>query len=314
MALNLCGVNLPNSGAALCDKEMGIPQFLIAGDKGFDNTETLTSAAFKAALKAAGLVARNTSGKLITLPLAQDVQNRTGDNVTGTLNQGFTEVIRQGLPAFDLGVKISNKHSQLFTPLNNQDLSIFVVDHNLNVWGAIDDNNKFVGFSSKLFSGGDNFTDGQNSKTQLISWSITDIVQFKTAARYMPIDFSVKSYGVLKDVYLEEAAANASNVFKVTGKIRTGRVHLDLDVYADYSTAMANAARWTLINATTGASITLTSVAANAAGYWDVTIDSTAYTALGSGAKMILSWAAPATLDAANVTGVESVSVILTKP
>jgi hypothetical protein len=311
--LNLCGVTLPNSGAPLCDKEMGIPQYLIVGDKSFDDTETASSEVFKTALKAAGLTSRNTSGKLIVLPLAQDVQNRTGENTTGTLNQGFTEVLRQGLPAFDLGVKVSTNHAQKFVALNGQELQVFVVDNNQNVWGAIDADDNFVGFTSKIFAGGDNFTDGQNSKTQLISWSILDIVQFKTAARYMPIDFSVKSYGILKDVYLEEAAANATNVFKITGKIPTGRVHQKLDVYEDFSTAMANAARWICKNLQTGATITITGVAVNAAGYWDVTIDSATYTALTVGDKFSLEWAGPSTLDAANVKGVESVLVICEK-
>lgn len=314
MALDLCAYNLPNGGAPACDKTMGIPRYLIVGDGEFTSAHYATILAFKNQLKAATLIAKGGAGKLIVLPIIADVQNKTGENTTGTLNQGFSETLRQGFPAFDFGVQISNNHAQKFTALNNQDIRVFIVDNNLNVWGVETSTGNFRGFSSRIFVGGDNFTDGQASKVILVSWSSTDVEEFKIASRYFTIDFAVSDYGKLKDVELYQKAALASNVAKISGRLKTGKVGFYLDIYADYSTGLGSAARWEAVNTATGAAFTLTSVAVNAAGYWDVTFDSTLWTALASGASVTLKLKSPATLDAAGVTGIEGIEVVITKP
>jgi hypothetical protein len=313
MALDLCSSNMPNAGVPLCDKSRGIPRYLIIGDYEFTTGDVVSIAAFKAAFAVQCLVSRNGSGKLIVLPLVTDVQNQTGDNQTGTLNQGFTEVLREGFPAFQLGVQISNNHAQQLRPLNNTDVKVFVVDHNLNVWGAITPAGKFRGESGRLFIGGDNFTDGQNSKTIPIYLSYTDIEEFKASSRYFTIDFSVKDYGQLRDGVLT-LVSSTTNVHNITLKFKTGKIGLSLDAYPDYATALANAARWVAKNTATGAAFTITSVATNAAGYWVVTLDSTMWTALASLASVTLNLAAPSVLDAAGATKLEGVEIILTKP
>lgn len=314
MSLDLCAVNLPNGGAPACDKTMGIPRFMIVGDYEFTSANYASIAAFKAALKAATLVAAGGSGKLIVLPIIANVENTTGENTTGTLNQGFTEILREGFPSFNFGVQVSNNHIQKFRALNNQDLKVFIVDHNLLVWGVVTSLDKFRGFASRLFVGGDNFTDGQSSKTQLFAWSTTDVEEFKASSRYFEIDFSVSDYGKLKDVELYEKAAASTNVFNISGRLATGKIGYKLDIYSDYSTAMANASRFTCVNNQTAAAHTITSVATNAGGYWVVTLDSTAWGALASGESVTLNFAAPSVLDAANATGIEGVAIVLTKP
>ncbi len=314
MPLDLCSQNLPNAGAPNCDKSRGIPRFLIIGDASFDSTAYASQVAFKAAFKSACLTARGTTGKLIVLPIIADVENKTGDNTTGSLNQGFTEVLREGFPAFDYGVQISNRHAQILRPLNGQDLKVFTVDHNLNIWGTYTSDAKFRGESAKIFVGGDNFTDGQSSKTVKINVSYTDVEEFKASSRYFTIDFAASDYGRLKDVQLYEKAAAASNVFKISGKISTGKVGYYLDIYLDYSAVIANIARWVATNKATGAAFTITSVAVNAAGYWTVTLDSTAWTALTTGDIVVLNFAGPSVLDAAGATGIEGLSIELVKP
>lgn len=314
MALDLCAVNMPNAGSPNCDKSRGIPRYIIVGSKEFEPADYATVAAFKAAFKAATLVGRNQSGKLIVLPVIADVQKKTSDNQTGTLNQGFTEVLREGFPSFDGGVQISNKHAQKLRPINGQDVKVSVVDHNLNYWGTyVSDSGNFRGESAKVFIGGDDWSDGQNSKTILINVAYTDVEEFKGSSAYMTIDFSVKDYGQLKDVDLT-LVSSASNVHNITGKISTGKVGYKLDIYDDYAAAMANVARWTAVNTATGAAFTITSVAQNAGGYWVVTLDSTAWTALSSGDKVTINFAAPSVLDAAGATGIEGVELIVEKP
>jgi hypothetical protein len=314
MSLNLCSFNLPNAGVPQCDKNMGIPRYMIVGDYQFTTANFASIVAWKAAFAAQCLVGRNTSGKLIVLPIIANVENTTGDNLSGTLNQGFTEILREGFPSFNFGVQISNNHIQKFRALNNSDIKVFIVDNALNVWGVVTSAGKFQGFSSRIFAGGDNFTDGQSSKIQVFNWSSTDAEEFKSSSRYFSIDFSVADYGKLKDVDLTQAIASVANVHNITGKLRTGKIGYLLDVYADFSTALANVARWTCINNQTGAAHTITSVVVNAGGYWVVTLDSTMWTALASGESVSLNWAAPSVIDPVGATGVEGVAIVLTKP
>lgn len=314
MALDLCSLNMPNAGAPGCDKARGIPRFLIVGNYEFTVGDLATIATFKAALKAQTLVGRNLTGKLIVLPLIMNVEKKTSAHKEGTLNQGFSEVLQEGFPAFIGGVQISNLHAQRLRPLNGQDVQCFVVDDKLNVWGTWTGNSTFRGESSKIFVGGDDFTDGQASKTVEINVSYTNVEEFKASSAYFTIDFAVSDYGKLKDVQVVlVSGGGASNVHNLTGKIKTGKANYWLDVYIDYSTLMANVARWTLINNQTGVAVTITSVAVNAGGYWVFTIDSTAYTALTIGYTLTVNFAAPSVLDAAGVTGVEGLSLILTK-
>lgn len=315
MALDLCSVNMPNAGAPDCDKSRGIPTYILIGSYEFTPANYASIAAFKAALKAQTLVGRNQSGKMIVLPVLADVQKKTSDNATGSLNQGFTEVLREGFPAFDGGMQISNKHAQKLRPLNGQNVKVFVVDHNLNVWGTyLPTSGNFRGESAKLFIGGDDFTDGQASKVITVNVAYTDALEFKNSSAYFAIDFSVADYGKLKDVEITlVSGGGASNVHNLTGKIATGKVGYKLDIYSDYSTVLANIARWTLTNDQTGATVTITSVAVNAGGYWVFTVDTTAWSGLTTGQSMTVNLAAPSVLDTAGATGIEGVALVLVK-
>ena len=314
MALEMCSVNTPNGGAPNCDKSRGIPRYAIIGDYEWQAADFASIAVFKARLKTQTLKGRGESGKLIVLPLFADVQKRTSENQTGSLNQGFTEVLREGFPAFDGGMQISNNHAQKLRPLNGADQKVTIVDHNLNAWFTyLSSSGNARGEDAKLFIGGDDFTDGQNSKTVLCNIAYTDVEAFKQQSRYFTIDFSVADYGRLKDVDVTlVSGGGASNVHNVTVKIKTGKIGYLLDIYSDYAAQLANTSRWTCKDAA-GAAFTITSVAQNAGGYWVITLDSTAYSALTAGDHLYLNLAAPSVLDAAGATGIEGVVLQLTK-
>lgn len=312
--LDLCSLLQPNAGAPECDKSRGIPRYLVIGNAAFLAANVASSATFKAAFKSACLKGRDESGKLIVLPIVMNVENQTEGNQEGTLNQGFKEVLREGAPAFLFGVRISNKHAQNLRALNKQEVKVFTVDDARLMWGTLTGTPSFEGEKAILFVGGDNFTDGQSSKMIAIGVSFTDVEGFKGSSVYQPIDFNVSDFGRLKDVYITEAAASAANVFKLTGKIKTGQFNKTLDVYADYAATMAAVNKWKAKNVATGAAFTITSVAVNAAGYWTVTLDTTAWTALTAGDQVEINFETPSVLDAAGVTGIEGVSLIVTKP
>lgn len=312
MSVDLCSSNNPNGGGPACDKDRGIPSVLIVGDYEWQPADFATAAAFKARLKTQSLLARGSAGKLIVLPALLNVEKATSEAVTGTLNQGFTEVIRDGIPAWNYGVKIAAKHAGRLRGLNGEQ-KVMTVDHNLLAWGAATSSGTWKGESTRMHIGYDDFSDGQNSKFVPVSVTYTDVQEFALSAAYLPLDFNVGDYGKLKDVQLT-LVSSATNVHNLTGKIATGQIGKLLDVYTDYSTAMANTARWTAKNTATGVAFTITSVAVNAGGYWVVTLDSTMWTALSAGDKVTINWAAPTVLDAAGVTGVEGIEIIVTKP
>lgn len=316
MALDLCSINTPNGGAAGCDKDRKIPRYIIVGSYEFTPSNYASPTAFIAALKAATLKSRNQSGKLIVLPIIQDVQNATEADAEGSLNQGFKETLREGAPAFKYGVKISNKQAQILRKLNGQDVYVFTIDSDKVAWGTLLSTGNFRGESAKLHISGDNFTDGQNSKVVTVGVSYLDAEEFKGSSAWfdLPSTFSPAQYGRLKDVDLAVVSA-AANVISVGITLATGKVGTKLNIFDDYSAALAAAGNWICTNNQTGAPIVITGVAANAATKcWDVTLTSATFTALASGDKITLSLAAPSVLDAANVTGIEGVEVIYAKP
>lgn len=314
MALDLCSINSPNAGAPACDANRGIPKYMVVTTKEFTSSEYASVTLFKAAFKTASLLPKSSSGKLIVLPVIANVESKKDANTEGSLNQGYKATLREGNPAFDFGVQISNRQAQVLRQLNGKDIQVFMVDDAKNVWGTALSNGNFRGEAAKIYITGDDFGDGQAVKTITISLSYTNASEYYDFSAYFPIDFNVSDYGKLKDVQIVEKAAQATNVFKLGGKIQTGRVGQTLDIYTDYSTPLASSSNWVVTNLTTNATIAITSVAVDAANSgWTVTVDSTAWTALTVGTKVSINFAAPSVLDAANVTGIEGTAIIYTK-
>jgi hypothetical protein len=314
MAQDLLSINQGNSWAPEGDRSRQIPRYLIIGSYEFTANDLAGQAAFEAAFKAAALKGKDEQGKMIVLPIIANVENTTEGNQEGTFNQGFKEVLREGFPSFNYTVQISNYHAQVLRKLNGLDVRVMVQDSAGAVWGELTSTPGMRGEGAKIFVGGDNFSDGQSSKGVLINVSYTDVEAFKGGSRYFVPGFLMNKYGRLKDVELYKKVVSAGNIHNIGGRLGTGRANYFLDIYPDYSTAMANTARWVATNNQTGAAFTITSVVVNAGGYWVVTLDTTSWSALASGDSVSLRWAYPSVLDPAGVTGVESQVISLVKP
>ncbi|MGL6149134.1 MAG: hypothetical protein ACRC1V_11825, partial [Plesiomonas sp.] len=117
------------------------------------------------------------------------------------------------------------------------------------------------------------------------------------------------------DVQLYEKGAAASNALKVSARIDVGEAGKVVDLYTDYATTLFSTANlWYAKNVATGAAVTITSIASNAAGYGVLTLDSTTHGALASGAKVEIGTVLPPALKSGGVMGIETVSFIYTKP
>ena len=106
------------------------------------------------------------------------------------------------------------------------------------------------------------------------------------------------------------AAVAGNTVLHVSGKIPSPNANVTLDFYDDYSgSALAtNPNLWTVQNTLTNVVTSPTSVAANAAGYFDLT-----FASLASGSYLI-NIATPDLLDAALVVGIEGNPLLYVKP
>jgi hypothetical protein len=118
----------------------------------------------------------------------------------------------------------------------------------------------------------------------------------------------------LLDVQGYEKAVASANVLHISAKVPTGEIGKDIDIYSNYNTLFSTAALWTATNLTSNAAIAITTLALNAAGYGDMTLNSAAHTAAASGTQFLIQAVDPLTLDTNNVVGIEVLSFIYTKP
>ncbi len=312
----LCAsVNAVNTGGVNCDKSMGKLKYLLKTDKEFSSSDYASATAFIAALRAAGLLARNDGNKLFTFPLLLDLQDNSTQNTTGSLGDGPVEVLQEGAPGFTGGFKANSRQVQNLRSLANASAGRYLcVDENNVIWGYKTSADKFIGIKLDVFVSSDRFRAQGAVKGQVISISASDPSEF-AQSRYiaMPSTFVATDYGVLLDVQLYSKVAPSSNVFKVDGLVQTSEVKNSQSAYTNFGAALV-AACWYAKNVATGAAITITSVAVDAVNLcYTVTLDSTTWSGLSSGAVVEIGWNAPTVLDANNVTGVEGLSYTVIK-
>ncbi len=209
---------------------------------------------------------------------------------------------------------IGQKLFQNLRKFNRAIVPVFTDDDSNNLWGTGNADLSFSGEMAQIFVSGNGFGDGTKAMVADISVAYISAGDFNDSSKYMPLNFNVNEAKGLKDVVLSEYTVSATNVRQIAAYTPTAKLGVSLNQELDFGVKMANAARWVLKNSA-GATVTITSVVDVPGLGWTVTIDSTAYTALASGAQLFLSWIDPTTLDAADVTGVENVDpLILTKP
>jgi hypothetical protein len=158
------------------------------------------------------------------------------------------------------------------------------------------------------------FGDASNVKSTTIGISFVDGSDFVESAVVFQSTFASSDLTGLKDVYMSEPSAHVSNVYKIQMKIKTAILNGDLNIYDDYA-ALIQPLTFTAFTGTNFAtSMPITTVALDAANKaLTVTLDTTAFAALASGAQIKLVAPTPAVLLAAGVTGIEIGSYIATK-
>jgi hypothetical protein len=316
MALNLCGLIGDNTGPVPCDITRGVPKFPFIGGKVFQPNDYATQTAFQTAFKAAAKLPNGNTSKLFPFPEIQGNTDKTDANKEGTLGYGFKQVLLEGRPAYEFDVLIGQTQFQKLRKFNRTIAPVFISDDANNMWGVYKSDGTFVGNDAYIFVTGNTFGDGSKNIVAKITFSFVSVGDFHDSSAYFPLNFNPNEVKGLLDVVLTEAAAHSTNVYHIAADVLTAKLGTKINVAGTFGTELASAALWTLVKDSDGTSVTITSVALNAGGtYFDFTIDSTAYTALASGAKLRIGLATPATLDTAGATGIEAPDyLIITKP
>lgn len=306
MSYSLCGNIGANTGAISCDVRRGRPIGLIFGGAVFAPSDYASSAAFEAAFKLRIQRATGTSDKLFPFPEIQGSTDQTDANKTGTLGYGLKFVLLQGKPAYEFTMIAGTSQEKALRKFNNTTVPLFVFDDAGNIWGVGDSTGNFFGAQVLVSVTGKGFDDGQNAKSTVVSVSFINSSDFYDDDFFASTNFGIGDLAGLVDATLSPIAGPTSNVFHIKASIPTTELGVTVNPYDYFADALASASLWPI---TSGVStpLTVTSVAKNVAGKgWDVTLDSTAFAALGTGTKINFIWTDPATLATAGVTGTET--------
>lgn len=301
-----------NTGKPLCDIIKGIPKKgVILLDKGtsFSAAEGVSIAAFIAALKAKTYATRG--GRVYPIWDINNFEEDTPDPTTGSLGNMTTEqiFISDPIPSFRIGYGGGELQHKRISLMSGGSYDVMFVDDNFNVYGTATADGGMKGFSvSQLFVYPSKFrvADGVNQYSFRVQ--LADISEYRENSATIKTNSTLlTAYGLI-NVPLSELS-KAANVVKVLA-IADGGTNLEEVYGADIS-----ALTWTATNVQTGAAFTVTSVADNTTDdCYNVTLDTTLWTALASGDQVQIYGPTAAALAGADVAPYEMISVIVTKP
>jgi predicted regulator of amino acid metabolism with ACT domain len=316
MSFSLCGSSgISNTGGVDCDVSRGVLDrpFVYNGSipaASYSDSDTLLTYLIAASKKS-----RTNSDKIFPFPSAQEIADKSEANTEGSLGLGFKTILREGLPSYEIKVFAGMVQLKALRKMNNKTIRIFEYDKNRNLWGT-KSGSSFKGFQAKIFVTGGKIATGTNVEEDVVTVtvSILDASEYLDNAYFMPIDGNISDIAGLMDIDLVELAAHTSNAYKIGARVPTSQIGRFINMYDDFHDTLAIAANWKATVKATGANLAITTVAKDATlKGWTVTFDSTAFTALPSGAQIIVEFVAPETLDAADVVGVESIPLTVVK-
>lgn len=311
---NLCGTVGANTGDVLCDKQRGLPKKFHVGGKVFQPEDYVTPDTFQAAFKAACKLATGDPDKLFAFPEIGGTTDQTDALKTAALGYGLKQVTIEGRPGYSYQVQVGQTQYQALRAFNRAIVPVFTTDDQNLMWGTGNSDLSWNGELAQIFVSGNGFGDGSKPLVADISVAYQSASDFNDFSKYAALNFNINEAKGLRTIVLSEYANRAANVFHIQGLTPTAKLGTSLNAEKDFGADMADEAMWVCLKEG-GTAFTITSVADVVGKGWTVTLDSTAYTALASGAKLFLGWLAAPDLDAADVVGVEVVNpYVIVKP
>jgi hypothetical protein len=299
-----------NTGRPLCDFIKGIPKKgVILLDRGatFDTDALASVTAFLAELQTKTTAARG--DRAYPIWDIDNFEEEVPDPTTGAVGNMTTEQIfvSDPLPAFRVGYGGGELQHARIGAMSGGSYDFMIVDDNYTVYGTRTADGGMKGWStSQIFVYPSKFRVADAVNQYSFRIQLSSIAEYRENIAAVKANSTIlEAYGLIS-VPLSELS-NASNVYKIQA-IADGGTNLEPIYGADIS-----ALTWTAEYAD-GSAFTVTSVADDAAlDAYTVTLDSTAYTALASGATVTIKGPTAAALAAAGVAPYEFIDVIVTK-
>jgi len=315
MALSLCSTSVANTGGLACDKSRGVGKKIMIFNGSIAAADYDTEAELFAKLVENSKLSKTDGNKIFVINEIQDIADNSEANTEGTFNLGLKTILREGRPAYTFKVAAGSDELKRLRTFNNQTVRIIEWDANDTAWFT-KSGTSAKGFQAKLFFSGNKLSDGQaiNEGFVTVTVSILSVSEYFDNAYWADLsDYNVDDIKALIDVQMA-FVSNSTNVHQISMKIAGSNIVEDFNIYDDYMDAI-DALTFTALSGsgTPATALAITSVAKNPTlKTLAVTYDSTAYSSATGNIKLVPP--TPALLDAADVTGIEILSVTYAKP
>lgn len=298
-----------NSGVPLCDLKKKKIIGVIFADSGvyFSAAHRASASAFLTELAAKTTAERGQ--RCYPLWNIRNIEDQTGEPTKGGVgNLSTSQVpISDGIPSFNFGYNGGELQHAILAKVESGNYDVFLVDAAFTVYGTTSGNN-MVGFTTEdIYVNPSKFPVADFVNQYSFTIAFASMLEYKANSAFVVTNSAITTKVGLINVPLA-VLSSASNVHKILAVAVGGTNLQEL-----YGTAISGLT-WTATNVQTGASFTVTSVANNATDdCYNVTLDSTAWTALSSGDQVEIKGPLPAALAGASVSPYEMISVIVTK-
>ncbi len=299
-----------NVGIPLCDLAKKKIKGVILADSGvsFTGADIASVAAFIAAVKTKTTAARG--GRVYPIWDINNFEDNTGDPTTGSIGNLSTATIvtSDAVPAFRFGYNGTEARHKRLAAMAGASLDVFFVDEAYAVYGTTDGSGGFKGFDVlQAYAYTSKFIVADAVNQYSFRITLGSINEYRDSSLYVVANSGILAAVGLINVQLSKLS-NASNVYKIQA-IADGGTNME----PLHGAALA-ALTWTAVNLETGAAFTVTSVADDTSlDAFTITLDSTAYTALASGARVQIYGPTSAAMSAAGVKPFEMIPVVITK-
>lgn len=312
-------LNIPNCATADTEFNTGVPLCrlkkkkiigVIFADSGvyFSAAHRASAAAFLTELETKTTAARGS--RAYPLWNIRNFEDQTGEPQKGALGNLTSSQanISDGIPVMNFGYDGDEIQHQVLSIIETGSYSVFLVDENYVVYGTKSGDN-MVGFSVEdIYVPLSKFPVSDYVNQYSFNITFSSMTEWKSNSAFVVTTSGITAKVGLINITLSQYSL-VSNVVKLYMIAKGGT-----NVEPLYGAAL-DGLTWTAQNATTGAAITVTSVATDPTNdVMTVTIDSTEYTALASGTQIKILGPTPAAMAAVSIKPFEFVPVVITKP
>jgi len=305
-----------NSGFALCDVIRKAPKALLLLDSGvtFNLADRASIAVLVQAIKDATRAARG--ARVFPIMSITNFEDKSTEPTKAAVgNLSISQItMQEGVPAFTFQHYKGDLFHQQLSAAQNANLTLMIIDAAYVLYGTKTSGGDLAGFAlSEFYAELAKFATATEPAKYPFNVVLDSIIEYKENLAIVQLDATCLNISGIVDVDLNTAGAppvQVTNVIKITPIGRGGK-----NIGILYPTELAVVGAWTATNDQTDAAHTITSVTWSAVdGWFVITLDSTAYTALTSGHTVSVNLEDAAALYALGVDGFESLdSVTVTK-